>query len=92
MKLYEIQLDARRGVGPSSHGEVRKSIIGQIAQTSTDEQMKDPAYLQSTIESLLSQSSYAHVPNFIKKRVKADVMDAFGITPDESNVSSFKRY
>jgi len=92
MKLYEMHLDARRGVGPQSHGDIRKAIAGIIAQTSTDEQMKDPNYLKTKIDELLSTSAYAEVADFIKRRVTADIMDDFGITPDERNVSKFVRY
>lgn len=92
MKLYELHLDARRANGPQSHGDIRKAITGVIAQTSTDQQMKDPNYLKTKIDELLSTSTYAQVADFIKRRVTADIMNDFGITPDERNVSRFVRY
>lgn len=84
--LFEREVDLSKiGYGPR-----RNQLIAAVSQSTHDpKKLRDPNYLMTVTKSLISRPPYSYWDEKAQRSVLRDVMNAFGITPDEHNSIRF---
>ena len=90
MKLRDFLPERDEGILKTSYGDRRRQLLAKISEK-IGLGNKDPNVIMTAAKEYLSLPPFSFWSEGMRRRMLADIMDAFGVMPPDVNQSVFLR-